>query len=394
LPIKSYIDRARSVAAGLRSLAPKRPTVIVQSDDWGRVGVPSLDALERLRVRHPNIGRDSWDFYGLESEEDIVALGDVLAETSDKDGRPACFTANFIMANADLRAMRAHDYGELRWIGIVDGFPAPWTDRNFSSYRFNIERKAFYPGLHGFTHFNIPGLLHALRSTTREGAIARELAAEDTPYLASLTPEYNFALLARGQEDRFLDAADQSYWIKQGVALFLNAFGFSPRTTCAPGYRANDTTFLIWNEVGIEIVQTRRGPDVDINGSLLVLRRNVDFEPALQPDGSVAAALAQAQAAVARGSPIIVCTHSINYVSRHLGRAQQSRAMLREFLGQLLKTFPDLRFASDVEFADAYMRQDAGWFRPATVKEQAQRMSLFVRRNQIARMPSVAAAQS
>jgi hypothetical protein len=380
----NYVDRVKTTVAGLRLSAPTRPIVIIQSDDWGRVGVPSIDALERLKSRNIDVGKDPWDYYGLETEEDVIKLGDVLAAVRDRDGRSACLTANFIMANADLRAMRAQAYREFRWIGIADGFPAPWTEKLFAVYLANIERKVFYPGLHGFTHFNIPGMLRALSDSSGRGELTRILAEEDIPYLASLTPEYNFALLTRGQGGGFLDEAEQAEWIEQGVALFRQGFGFSPRTTCAPGYNANTTTFRIWHGAGIDVVQTSDDRGLAMNGSISVLNRNVHFEPALHPDAALESALSQAHSAIARGRPIVISTHSINYISRHLGRAQQSRAMLRELLSSLLRRFPNLRFASDADFSDAHKSAAPSWFRPPNAGELTQRVAAVARRNLIA----------
>ena len=376
----NYLDRAKTAVAGLRVPAPTRPIVIIQSDDWGRVGIPSIAALDRLKSRDVDVGKDPWDYYGLETEEDIVTLGDVLAALRDRDGRSPCLTANFIMANADLRAMRAEGYREFRWIGIADGFPAPWTEELFAVYLANIERKVFYPGLHGFTHFNIPALLCALSESSVRGELARILADEDVPYLASLTPEHNFALLTRRPGGGFLDEVDQVDWIEQGVALFRQGFGFSPRTTCAPGYKANRTTFRVWHGAGIDVVQT--GDDRGLaDESTAILCRNVHFEPALRPDAALQSALSRAHLAVARGRPIVISSHSINYISRHLGRARHSRVMLHELLSGLLREFPDLRFASDAEFADAHKSDEPSWFRPPNAGELTQRVAAFARRN-------------
>lgn len=379
--ISDFIDRAGTAFASLRIAAPRRPIVIIQSDDWGRVGIPSLESLERLKSRNIVTGDHPWDYYGLESEDDVNSLGDVLAAARDRDGRSACLTANFIMANADLREMRKIGYREFRWVNIVDGFPALWPDKIFKTYLANIERKTFYPGLHGFTHFNITEMLRTLSDPSPQGEVARALVEEDVSYLASLTPEYSFALLTHGKPGRFLNEAEQTIWVEQGIKLFREAFGFAPRTTCAPGYRANETTFRIWNQLGLEVVQTAGGLGIGTNRSLLVLSRNVEFEPALRPNAVLDNALAQAQVAVASGSPIIVCSHSINYVSRYLGRAEQSREMLRAYLSRLLQEFPDLRFASDAELADAYKKNVPLWFRPPNAGELWQRMTTLFRRN-------------
>ena len=56
----------------LHAVAPTRPIVVIQSDDWGRAGLPSLASLEQLKATGVPIGASPWDFYGLESEDDVI----------------------------------------------------------------------------------------------------------------------------------------------------------------------------------------------------------------------------------------------------------------------------------------------------------------------------------
>jgi hypothetical protein len=237
-------------------------------------------------------------------------------------------------------------------------------------YRRNIDRGIFFPGLHGFTHFNVVALMKLLADTTARGDRMRQLAAYGVPYLASLTPECNFALVERdGMDEHFLSEADQETWIETGARLFGLAFGRKPVTTCAPGYRANDTTLQIWRRHGFETAQMigRRG--ISASAQMTFLERNVAFEPALAPAGLLAKAMEQARRAVACGFPVVACSHSINYMSRFLGCAEEGRRQLAEFLRHLLAAFPNLRFATDADIASAWKKNDPGWFRPPTMRE-------------------------
>ena len=72
----------------LHAIAPVRPIVVIESDDWGRVGLPSLASMEQLQAAGVPIGASPWDFYGLESEDDVIRLGDLLSQFRDGDGKP------------------------------------------------------------------------------------------------------------------------------------------------------------------------------------------------------------------------------------------------------------------------------------------------------------------
>ena len=373
--VRRSADHAARV---LSSPAPVRPVVVIQSDDWGRVGVPSLPVFNQIRQAVPGVGDSRWDFYGLETTADLEALGNELEAIRDTDDAPACITGNFIMANADLRLMAENGFARGIYKPISEGFPPPWTDSLVTAYRALVDRKVFYPGLHGFTHFNASVLEGALADPGDLGERARLLARLDTPYLRSVTPEYNFALLSMpAGSEVFLPAERQKQWLESGIQIFEEVFGFRPVTFCAPGYRSNDVTRRLLEENGVAGIQLpSKAPPVR-DGGLVVLGRNVAFEPALWKSDRAALieqALADGEAAVARGTPIIICSHSINYMTRFLDRAEEARSDLALFLGRLKDRFPDLRFAGDADLIRAWKLANPAWFRPPTLREQAERL--------------------
>jgi hypothetical protein len=374
LELLRALSQPLATLESLHAVAPTRPIVVLESDDWGRTGLPSLAAMEQLKVAGTPIGESPWDFYGLESEDDVIQLGDTLSQFQDADEKPACITANFVMANADLERMHRENFQAFRWTSIDLGFPG-WSETLLPAYRRNIDRGLFYPGLHGFTHFNVPAMMKLLTETSARGDRMRRLASYGVPYLASLTPECNFALVERrGEVEQFLPKSDQEIWIEAGVSLFAHVFERPPVTTCAPGYRANDTTFRIWRRYGLRSAQVTGRRGISKSRAMVILQRNVAFEPALKGAAAVRTAISVARRAVECGLPIIVCSHSINYISRFLGYAEKGRRQLGDLLRGLLETFPNLRFASDDDIASAWKANDQSWFRPATRREITARL--------------------
>ena len=372
--VVSRVRRSLAFGSAVGAQSPRRPIVMIQSDDWGRVGIPSVETIERLRNHYANIGESKWDFYGLETEGDIVALGEMLTTVKDLDGNSPCVTANFVMANADLPRMRDERYREFRWIPITRGFPDPWKEDLVPLYRSYIDKGVLEPGLHGFTHFNASEMVACLNEDSERGQRARLLAECEVPYLASFTPEYNFALISRRDGERFVGRRVQEAWVRSGVELFVEAFGKQPHTTCAPGYRADATTKSIWRAHCIESCQSVGLLPLKTSDGLVQLSRNVSFEPVLSEDDVISVALREAQRAVLFGTPIVICTHSINYVTRFVGAAERSRELLRQLLLSLLERFPDLRFASAAEVTRAWRENRADWFWDPSAEQRARRM--------------------
>jgi hypothetical protein len=270
--------------------------------------------------------------------------------------------------------MRSEGYRQFHAIPLTEGFPPGWPQPALiDSYRALVAEGVFYPALHGFTHFN-PELMMALaREDSARGARVRALHENGIPYLASLTPEFNFALLDRsGAEEKYISRDAQLRWMEQGVQIFREAFGHPPASTCAPGYRFDRQSTQLWRQLGVRVVHQAGGAMASESG-LWFLPRTVHFEPVLAGD-ALATATVQAARAVQRGEPIVISTHSINYVGRHLGRAAEGREMLSQLLRTLLQTYPGLRFAGEAELHESWLRRDPSWWRPARVAEIARRM--------------------
>jgi hypothetical protein len=352
----------RKMQRNWHSSAPVRPIVLIQSDDWGRVGIPEVRSLEALQRAGFPVGKSPWDYYGLESDDDLSCLGNTLSRHKDVEGNPACVTANIIMANADLTQMKAEEFSHFRYVSIDKGFPEPWESFNvLASYKRLTSMGVFYPALHGFTHFSPDALLLGWHNKGEFGNRVRSLIQYDIPYLASLTPEFNFALMPKlGNEMKFLNETDQRLWIQAGVRLFNDSFGFLPVSTCAPGYRANQLTHRLWSEHGLKVAQTSCGGVIYRDEGLLFIPRTVFFEPALGANTRevVSNALAQACRAVKQGKMIVICSHSINYIQRSVGRRDESLCALDSLLTGLLKLFPNLRFANDKTVLEAWSNMD------------------------------------
>src|SRR5689334_18061099 len=81
------------------------PIVIFQSDDWGRVGVRDRGGWDELRAAGVSLGEKAYDYYSLETADDLSALRAVLRKHRDCTGRAPCLVMNFCVANLDFPRM-------------------------------------------------------------------------------------------------------------------------------------------------------------------------------------------------------------------------------------------------------------------------------------------------
>jgi hypothetical protein len=335
-----------------------RPLVVLQSDDWGRVGVRDREGWEELRELGVNLGERSYDFYSLETAEDVAAVVKLLQGHRDSTGRPACLEMNFIVANVDFAKVAVNSFRQIYLRTLTEGLPAGWKRPGlFEVYREGISAGVFSPALHGTTHFCRTAVERHLSDPGERGVLLRKLWKAGVPYIHWRMPWIGFEYWdpERPGEENFLNSNVQESLIDSAVESFTRFFSKPPRSACAPGYRANKTTHDAWAKRGIRVAQNGPGsampPHLDENG-ILHLSRSIDFEPAAGQEFSVEACLRAAADCFARGLPAIVSVHSVNFHSTIKDFRSRTVGFLDEFLTALEAKYADLLYVRDEDLYD------------------------------------------
>lgn len=329
-----------------------RPLLILQSDDWGRAGIANREALEMLRSAGLNVGKEAYDFYSLESAEDLCALRALLARHKDASGRPACLGMNFIVHNLNFAPMEADDFRRLHLLPLSDGLPRGWDRPGLlTAYREGVAEGVFRPALHGSTHFCRRAVESVMGTSSEQGELLRTLWSAGTPYIYWRMPWIGYEYWDPNLESgTFLPREAQHELIGASVGAFAKLFSALPASACAPGYRADRNTHSLWAQYGLRVAQNGPGsaypPHWDENG-VLHTYRNIEFEPAIDPDLSAENCVAQASACFERGLPAIVSMHSINLHSSLKDFRTRTLELLEEFLAGLRAKHPNLLYLDD-----------------------------------------------
>jgi hypothetical protein len=305
-----------------------------------------------LQASGCTLGERPYDFYTLETAEDLSALRAVLSAHRDSSGRAACMVMNFILANLDFAKMNGEVFPQLHLLPLTEGLPAPWSRPGlFEAYHEGIAAGVFYPALHGSTHFSRAAVERHMADPKR-GELLRTLWQAGTPYIHWRMPwiGYEYWDPSQPPDERFLSSASQRELIGQTVGIFAKFFSTLPRSACAPGYRANRDTHRAWAQYGIRAAQNGPGtftpPHLDRDG-MLHLYRTVNFEPAVDANFSLEACMQQAAKCFERGIPAIVSVHSINFHSTVRDFRTRTLELLGQFLSALRTKYPDLLYLHD-----------------------------------------------
>ncbi|HTS35722.1 MAG TPA: hypothetical protein VMH04_08630 [Candidatus Solibacter sp.] len=314
------------------------PIVLLQSDDWGRVGVRDCEGLEQLQSAGVHLGDRPYDLYTLETAEDVVALTTLLKKHRDSTGNSPCLEMNFVPLNLDFTRMKADDFRVIHLRPVSDGLPEGWKRPSLiDSYRQGIADGVLSTALHGGTHFCRQAVERALKQNDENAKLLRTLWRAGTPYIHWRMPWIGYEYWDPGQsdDDQFLPEALQRELIGQTIGAFAKLFSSLPHSACAPGYRANDDTHRAWAQHGIRVAQNGPGaampPHFDRH-ELLHLYRTVEFEPATAADFSVDLCVRRAETCFQQGLPAVVSIHSINFHSTLRDFRSQTLGFLDEFL--------------------------------------------------------------
>ena len=359
---RKLLNRANNPAE--RAFLVDRPLVVLQSDDWGCLGVRDHEGYELLRDGGIRLGRDPYDFRTLETAEDVLALQDILKRHHDSTGRSPCLVINFLTVNLDFEKIVQGGVQEIHLRTLDQGLPGNWKRPGLlDAYRQGVADQVFYPALHGLTHFCRLAVEQALANEERR-LLLRTLWIAQTPYIYWRMPwvgyEYQNPEKPRAG---FLPLETQEALIREAVQGFTKFFSLPPTSACAPGYRANHDTHLAWSGCGIRVAQNGSGggplpPQMD-DCEILNLYRAIDFEPH-QQELPLERYMQLAAGCFARGVPAIVSVHSINFHSTLKDFRGPTLRALDVFLSALESKYPSLLYVHD---GDLYEIVTGGKFR-------------------------------
>lgn len=331
-----------------------RPLVLFQSDDWGRVGVRDRQGWNELQAAGVHLGAAPYDFYSLETAEDLLAVRDVLRKHRDSVGRNPSVMMNFIMANLDFDRCLASLGKEIFLVPLTDGLPGPWHRPHlFEAYRQGIQEGVFFPALHGLTHFCARAVLRELESLGEPAELLTKLWRAQTPYIYWRVPWIGYEYWDPGLTParRFLTLDEQRTLIQQAAEIYHAYFASAPFSACAPGYRANADTRMAWFAAGIRVVQNgpgeRKAPFLDQHGMLHTFRA-IEMEPAIA-NCELAQLLREVAECFNSGVPAVVSIHSINFHSTLQDFRTPTLALVNEFLTAIEQKWPSLLYVQDVD---------------------------------------------
>jgi len=346
-----------------------RKIVVIESDDWGSIRMPSKEILSKLEKKGYIPKNDKYNrFDSLASGDDLTNLFEVLDSVKDKNNNPAILTANTIVANPDFKKIEDSGFKEYYYELFTDTLKNyPEHSNSFSLWKKGIEESVFYPQFHGRDHVNVNYWLKKLNDNDKLATIAFKNKLLGLRDLKNVNSREYYYMRALDYRDKY-DLEFKINSIKEGLQIFNSIFGYNSSSFIAPSYVWDDKIEMVLKENNVNYIQGIRYQKKPIIGreklkntihylgkknmhKQIYLIRNAFFEPSLvKSNHIVEETLRRIEIAFKWKKPAIIGSHRLNYIGFiNKNNRDTNLILLKTLLKRLIKKWPEIEFMTSDE---------------------------------------------
>ena len=365
LSFKQQLSRNAINLLGKRT---NRKIVVIESDDWGSIRIPSKKVYELFAKKGYGVENSAYNKYdALESEDDLTHLYETLNAFRDSNNRPAVLTANSIVANPNFERIRQSGYKNYHYELVTDTIQQyPQHGRVVDLWKEGLQHQLFVPQCHGREHLHISRWMKRLQAGDKELLFCFD---QQTTFSGDGATDYSFMEALDFDDINELDGLNDI--LQDGLRLFKQVMGYESKSFIAPCYtwhtdmektmKANGVKYIQGNITQLQppLVKTKYKINYHYMGQpsksgLLYLIRNCIFEPTLHPQlDSVDRCLQQVDIAFRWNKPAIISSHRLNYIG-YLDERNRTRNLssLKDLLAGIQKKWPEVEFMSTAQLGD------------------------------------------
>jgi len=364
-----------------RAWRTDRKILIIESDDWGSIRMPSNRVAQSLAIDNPKIAQVPHCRYDtLANADDLTALFDTLTQFKDKNGQHPVITANTLVANPDFEKIKNCAYERYHYEPFHKTIKRqPSGETVLQLWAQGQASGLFVPQLHGREHVHALAWLAELRAGNQALLNAFEHGIWGVPYQALTTQrrhnlQASLDVYGLTGEEQF-----QADWLREGATLFAKYFGYPSATFIPPAYIWHKRILPLLPALGIKAIQgiplqyqprlhrkagyqkRLRYTGQSAGHGMRYLVRNVFFEPSSHPQIDwVSETLSGIQRSFDNRQPAIIGSHRLNYIGA-LDEDNRTRNldMLQNILVQVVKRWPEIEFISSADVLSIFKSNKA-----------------------------------
>lgn len=351
------------VSINLKGINLNRKIILIQSDDWGSVRMPSKEIFNLLLSKGIPVNRCPYNRNdSLASEQDLDALFSTLIKYKDRNDNYPVITANTVVANPNFEKIKNSEFREYFYEPFTDTLSRyPKHQNSFQLWKQGMDEKIFYPQFHGREHVNVSLWLKLLQNNNQDFRIAFE--SQLWGLGPSVTKNGKINIQAAFDTLEKTELLFQKEIIKEGLLLFEGIFGFKSTSFIANNFIWDTSLNAVLSENGVKTIQGMKYQKLPLldktkrkmirhyvgevnNLGQVHLVRNCTFEPSQYPnDDSVSSCLSDISNAFICKKPAIISAHRLNFIGHvNSKNRNQNLILLNDLLSTILKKWPDVEF--------------------------------------------------
>jgi hypothetical protein len=358
-----------------RGWSTRRKLVVIESDDWGSIRMPSKAVYEILLAKGVPVTKSYFVRNdSLESKEDLDLLFNALISFKDMNGNHPSITANSLVANPDFEKIEASGFEQYYYEPISQTYKRYFGDEGvLALWKSSMDKRLLYPQFHGREHIGVHEWMNAIRSGEEQERIGFEYRVilglgnrKSTKRKKDYTAAFDY--LTEEEKGSLIPI------VSDGLRMFESTFGFRSKSFIAPGAIRGDYLDDALAAGGIRFHQGGQQWEPTGTGDFKVInrywgarnslgqvywRRNATFEPSRQPDFDwVNSCLKEISIAFTWGKPAVINSHRVNFVgSINPANRDNSLKLLNMLLKNITNRWPDVEFISSDQLGDIMLQE-------------------------------------
>lgn len=363
----------------------RRKLVVIESDDWGSIRMPSKEVYEKMLKLGIPVDRCPYNrFDSLASEQDLEALFDVIRKFKDKYDNHPVITANTVVANPNFDLIRQSDFEEYFYEPFTETLKKyPAHQNSFKLWKQGISEHIFKPQFHGREHVNIAFWLRELKSGNKEYKLAFENSFWGLGPIILGKVGHN--IQASFDATNTLEIEKQKGIISDGLRLFEDIFGYKSNSFIANNFIWSPELNQTLYNSGVRTLQGMKYqllPKLDSKKRKKIynytgkknehyqtyLLRNCVFEPSQSPESDIVGkCLRDIEIAFVWRKPAIITSHRLNFIGFiDENNRKENLGLFNNLLKKIIQKWPDVEFMSSDELAIVIDKSRSIFNAPAT----------------------------
>ena len=343
--------------------------MVIESDDWGTIRMPSKEVYDEFLRRGIRVDRDPYCRYdNLATKHDLENLFEVLQSVKDKNGHPAVITANTLSANPVFDKIKESDFTQYFFEPFTESLKCDAVHADaFAMWKEGMVAGVFHPQSHGREHLYVKKWLQTLRNGDKVTLTAFDLGTWGlTAHVDESIKEYYMGAFNSSED---ADIQEFEIIIDDALRVFKDIFGFESKSFTPTTYEWSPKIEPCLVQHGVKYIQStfqQKVPIGDDQGvrwqyrgfqgtrtkaGLIRLHRNCFFEPSTKANFDwVGDCLKRIEIAFKWGKAANISAHRLNFIGSI--DSQNTDRTLPEFkrlLQEIEKRWPDVEFVTSDE---------------------------------------------